>query len=61
MAAPQEPPDRLAAGIAVVERPVIHVHADELVREVDAHVAGVLQRVLHRLGPVVEAEPDIAG
>ena len=56
----QETPDRLAAGFAVVERPIVHVHADELVRQVDAHVAGVLQRVLHRLGAVLEAVPDAA-
>ena len=60
MASAQETADRLAAGFAVVERPVVHVHADELVRQVDAHVAGVLQRVLHRLGAVLEAVPDAA-
>src|SRR6185437_13819606 len=57
----EEPPDGLAAFLAVIERPMVHIHAHELVREVAAHDAGELQRVLHRLGAMVEAVTNARG
>ena len=59
--AAQEEADALAPARAVVERPVVHIHTDELIREVAAHVAGVLERVLHGLGAVIQAELDARG
>src|ERR1019366_3545687 len=50
--------DGFPALLAIIQRPVIDIHADEFVREVAAHVAGVLQRVLHGLGAVIQAELD---
>src|SRR6266536_3436530 len=57
----QETPDRLAPVLAIIERPVIHVHSDELVRQVPTHVAGKLQRVLHGFGSVIKAVSDAGG
>ena len=37
---------------------MVDIHADELVRQVAAHVARILQRVLHRFRPMIEAELD---
>src|SRR5438128_1953099 len=50
----KEPSDRLTPFRPVVECPVVHVHADELVREITAHVARESQRVLHGFGTVSE-------
>ena len=58
---PQEAVDGVAALVAVIQRPVVHVHAHELVRQVPAHVAGVLQRVLHGFGTMIEAVLDARG
>jgi hypothetical protein len=57
----EETADAFAAAIAVVEGPVVNVHADELVGEITAHVAGVLEGVLDGFGAVVEAVLDAAG
>ena len=43
----QKTADGFPAPLAVVQRPVVDIHADKFVGEVAAHVAGVLQRVLH--------------
>ena len=40
---------------------MVHVHAHEFIGEVAAHVAGVLQGVLHGLGAMVQAELDAGG
>src|SRR5687768_12351188 len=48
----QKPPHRLPAALAVVQRPVVDVHADELVRQIAVHVPRVLERVSQRLLPV---------
>src|SRR5262245_60667052 len=52
--AAEKTPDGFAAFLAVVERPVIDVHAHEFVREFAAHVAGVLKSVLHSFGTMIE-------
>ena len=57
----EEAADAFAAAFAVVEGPVVDVHADELVGEVEAHVAGELEGVLDGFGPVVEAVLDAGG
>ncbi len=49
------------AFLAVVQRPMIDVHADELIGQIPSHVPGVLQGVSHRLRPVVETELDAVG
>src|SRR5262249_10154711 len=41
----EKPAHRLAAARAVIQRPVVDVHADEPVRELPVHVAGILQGV----------------
>src|SRR3990172_12684697 len=50
--------DRLAAAFAKIERPVVHVHADELVGLAAGEGAAVLQRVLPRLGTVLQTVLD---
>jgi len=50
-----------ASLLAVVQRPMIDIHADELISQVSSHVPGVLQGVGHGLGPVVKAELDAVG
>lgn len=57
----EETPNALAAAFPVIEGPVVDVHADEFVGEVAAHVAGVLEGVLHGFGPMIEAVLDAAG
>ena len=37
---------------------MVHIHADESVGHLPAHVARVLQRMLNRLGPVFQAVAD---
>jgi hypothetical protein len=53
--------DGRPALLAVIQRPMIDIHADELVRQFPAHVPGVLQGVGNGLGPVIQAELDAAG
>ena len=45
MRAAEKSADALASFWAVVQRPVIHVHADKLVRQFTAHIAGELNRM----------------
>ncbi len=47
-----------AAEVAVIEREVIDVHADELVRERDVHSACVLHAVHHRRAAMLQAVGD---
>src|SRR5688572_10732880 len=54
----KEATDRFAALLAVVERPVVYIHPNELVRQLAAHVARVLERVLDCFRTVVETELD---
>src|SRR6266581_7984493 len=54
--APQKPADGFPALLAVIERPMIHVHPDKFVREIPPHVARILEGVLHRGGAMIEAE-----
>ena len=56
----EETPDRFASAFAVIERPVIDIHADEFIGEIEAHIARKLQRVLNRFGAMIEAELDFA-
>src|ERR1017187_9103193 len=53
--------NRFPALVAIIERPVVHIHPDEFVGQLAPHVARVLQGVLHRLGPMVEAELNARG
>src|SRR5882724_9489906 len=57
----EKTPDGFAPAFTVVERPVIDIHADEFVREIAAHVARVLQRVLHGFRTMIETELDARG
>jgi hypothetical protein len=54
----EEAADGFAAFVAVIERPVVDIHADEFVGEVFAHVAGVLEGVLDGFGAMFEAVAD---
>src|SRR5262245_23975185 len=51
----QKPADGLPSRLAVVEGPMVDIHADEFIGEVAAHVARVLKRVLDGFRAVVEA------
>src|SRR5688572_3382548 len=57
----KEAPNAFAAPLTVIHRPMVDVHCDEPIGEIEAHVAGELQGVLHRLGPMIEAELDAGG
>src|SRR5580765_5291082 len=58
LAAAQELRDGLPALFAVVAREVVHVHADEAVRELGVEATAEPQRVLHRLGTIREPGLD---
>jgi len=49
------------AFFAVIQRPMIDIHADELIRQFTSHVPGVLQGVPDRLRPVVKTELNAVG
>jgi hypothetical protein len=49
------------AFLAVIQRPMIDIHPDELIRQFTPHVPGVLQGVGHGLSPVVKTELDAVG
>jgi hypothetical protein len=49
------------AFLAVIQRPMIHIHADELIGQFMSHVPGVLQGVGHGLSPMVKTELDAVG
>jgi hypothetical protein len=49
------------AFLAVIQGPMIHVHADELIRQFLAHVPGEGQGMGHRLRPMVETELNAVG
>src|SRR5262245_50248642 len=48
----------LAAAWAVVQRPIVDVHAHELVREVPIHVTCIFQSVSQRVLPMRQAIAD---
>src|SRR2546423_3053512 len=50
--------DRLAAFVAVVAGQLVHVHADEAVGECGVEAASESERVLHRLGAILEPGLD---
>ena len=54
----QQLADRLAALVAVLAGELVHVHADEAVGQLEVEAAPELERVLHRLAPVVEPGLD---
>ena len=58
---PEESPDGFPAALAIIQGPMINIHSDELVGQVSAHIARILQRVLDCLGPVFKAETDAGG
>jgi hypothetical protein len=47
--------------LAIVQRPMIDIHSDELVRQFDTHVPGVLQSVGNSLPPVIQTELNAVG
>jgi hypothetical protein len=49
------------AFLAVVQGPVVDIHANKFVGQIPAHVSGKLKRVLYRRRPMVEAEFDAGG
>lgn len=49
------------AFLAIIQRPMIDIHADELIGQLPAHVPGVLQGVGHGFRPVVEPELNALG
>jgi hypothetical protein len=49
------------AFLAVVQRPMIDIHADELIGQIPAHVPGVVQGVSHSFGAMVKTKLDAAG
>src|SRR6266540_5792337 len=49
----QEASYRLTPFAAVIQRPVVHVHPNEPVRQPVVHAAGELQRVLHCFSTMV--------
>ena len=53
--------DGFPAPLAVIERPVVDIHPDEFIGKLAAHVPGELQRVLHRLGTVIQTELNARG
>src|SRR4051794_14846425 len=51
----QETANGFPAPLAVIEGPMVDVHADELVDQVPAHVPRIFESVLDRLRPMVKA------
>jgi hypothetical protein len=47
--------------LAIIQRPMIDIHADKLIRQIQAHVPGVLQGVGDGFSPVIETELDAVG
>ena len=54
----KESANGLAAFLAVVQRPMVHIHADESIRQVAAHVAGILERVPNCFSAMIQAVLD---
>src|SRR5215469_6988191 len=52
----EEAPDGFPAPLAVIKCPMVDVHPHESIRQIAAHIARILKRVLHRLSPMIEAE-----
>jgi hypothetical protein len=46
---------------AIIQRPMIDIHADKLVRQIQSHVPGVMQGMGHGFSPVIETELDAVG
>ena len=40
--------DGFPASLAIVERPMVHVHSDEFIRQFGPHIPGVIESVPHR-------------
>lgn len=53
--------DALAAGFAVIKRPVVDVHADEFIGKVEAHIASELEGVGDGFGTMIEAVANALG
>jgi hypothetical protein len=49
------------AFLAIIQRPMIDIHADELIRQIQSHVSGVKQGMGHGLSPVIETELNAVG
>ena len=61
MGASKETRDGVAPLVAVIESPMVYVHTYELIRQFHAHIARVLERVLHGLRPMVETVLNALG
>jgi hypothetical protein len=49
------------AFLAIIQRPMIDIHADELIGQIPSHVPGILQGVGDGFRPVIETELDAVG
>ena len=54
-------PNRFPPFVAVIESPMVDVHADKFIGKVPAHIARELQSVLNRLRTMIEAELNAGG
>jgi hypothetical protein len=57
----QETSDRFPALLAIIEGPMIHIHAHEFIGQVTPHVAGVLESMLDSFRAVVETVLNAGG
>ena len=57
----EETCNRGPALLAIIQRPMVDIHPNELIGQFPGHAAGVLQGVGHSLDAVVETELDAAG
>jgi hypothetical protein len=56
MSLAEEPCNGGPAFLAIIQRPMIDVHPDKLIGQIQPHVPGVVQGVGHGLSPVLETE-----
>ena len=54
----KETTDGVAALVSVVEGPMIHIHANELICQLSPHIAGEIEGVLNRFWSVIKAVLD---
>ena len=55
-AALQQSRNRLSPARPIVQRPIVHIHPHKLIRQFPIRVPAQLQRILHRLGAMIQAE-----
>ena len=61
MGASKETRDGVAPFVAVIERPMVYVHAYEFISKFSSHIARILKRMLNRFGPMIKAVLDAFG